>query len=75
MSVSLAKTPDFIDYPAADIAEMEEELWDAREWVQTCADRWGIDSVAYAQAVESRDVTRTVLRCMQLGQPIPTELL
>ena len=75
MSVSLTKSTDWIDYSDADIAEMESELWDGREWVQTCAENWGVDSVAFAQAVESRDITRTVLRHMHLGQQIPSELL
>ncbi|OZE92601.1 hypothetical protein CH298_03565 [Rhodococcoides fascians] len=75
MSVSLVKTPDFIDYPAADIAEMESELWDSRQWVLDVAERFGEDSSEYARAIEMRDDTRTVLRCMQFGQPIPEELL
>ncbi|MDI6627256.1 hypothetical protein CH254_16785 [Rhodococcus sp. 06-412-2C] len=65
---------DFIDYPAADIAEMESELWDARQWVLDVAEQFGEDSPEYARAVEMRDDTRTVLNCMRLGQPIPAEL-
>lgn len=44
MSVSLVKTPDFIDYPSADIAEMESELWDARQWVLDVSEQFGEDS-------------------------------